>query len=96
MPKFEENALYVGGKCSKKLAMLKKILMLFMSENAKNYAGLFYRWLPVGGGGPLAQWGGSGAGGGSRASGASGGSGASGASGGGGVGPVAVSGRRVS
>ena len=45
MPKFEENALYVGGKCSKKLAMLKKILMLFMSENAKNYAGLFYRWL---------------------------------------------------
>ena len=25
--------------------MLKKILMLFMSENAKNYAGLFYRWL---------------------------------------------------
>ena len=23
----------------------KKILMLFMSENAKNYAGLFYRWL---------------------------------------------------
>ena len=47
MPKFEENALYVGGKCSKKLAMLKKILMLFMSENAKNYAGLFYRWLPT-------------------------------------------------
>ena len=37
--------IYVGGKCSKKLAMLKKILMLFMSENAKNYAGLFYRWL---------------------------------------------------
>ena len=35
MPKFEENALYVGGKCSKKLAMLKEILMLFMSENAK-------------------------------------------------------------
>ena len=43
--KFEESALYVGGKCSKKLAMLKKILILFMSENAKNYAGLFYRWL---------------------------------------------------
>ena len=47
MPKFEENALYVGRKSSKKLAMLKKILMLFMSENAKNYAGLFYRWLPA-------------------------------------------------
>ena len=51
MPKFEENALYVGGKCSKKLAMLKKILMLFMSENAKNYAGLFYRWLVASQGG---------------------------------------------
>ena len=30
VPKFEENALYVGGKCSKKLAMLKKILMLLL------------------------------------------------------------------
>ena len=28
-----------------KASNAKKILMLFMSENAKNYAGLFYRWL---------------------------------------------------
>ena len=30
-----------------KASNAKKILMLFMSENAKNYAGLFYRWLPM-------------------------------------------------
>ena len=30
-----------------KASNAKKILMLFMSENAKNYAGLFYRWLPA-------------------------------------------------
>ena len=34
-----------------KASNAKKILMLFMSENAKNYAGLFYRWLPA-----VAQW----------------------------------------
>ena len=45
MPNFEENALYVGGKCSKKLAKLKNNSDAFMSENAKTYAGLFYRWL---------------------------------------------------
>ena len=31
-----------------KASNAKKILMLFMSENAKNYAGLFYRWLVPG------------------------------------------------
>ena len=31
-----------------KASNAKKILMLFMSENAKNYAGLFYRWLLTG------------------------------------------------
>ena len=30
-----------------KASNAKKILMLFMSENAKNYAGLFYRWLNI-------------------------------------------------
>ena len=43
--KIRRKCSLCGRKCSKKLAMLKKILMLFMSENAKNYAGLFYRWL---------------------------------------------------
>ena len=34
-----------------KASNAKKILVLFMSENAKNYAVLFYRWLVWGGGG---------------------------------------------
>ena len=35
-------------KMLEKASNAKKILMLFMSEKAKNYAGLFYRWLATG------------------------------------------------